>query len=329
MKCLTCDLGGSSIKYALVDENAVITESGKLPAPLDSTQQFVDIMGELYDKFQGDICGITISMPGYINPENGYLYESGAYMKLYNHSIIDLLKDRCPVDIVVENDGKCGAMAEAWMGALSDCNDGVVIILGSGIAGGVIKDKKIHRGKGFTAGEFSYLLTNTKYHDFRAISTMDVGMIGITYKLCKAKNLDLSVQGAAPTLILLEDLIGSSYEKKEEIPNKIKANGVQLFKWLDEGDADAIKIYDEFIHALGTIVFNIQCSIAPEKIVIGGGLSCQNRIFPDLEAELSKYYDGIGIGMPQQMRSVIVRSKYLDECNMIGARYNFLTRFGK
>ena len=44
-------------------------------------------------------------------------------------------------------------------------NDGVVIVLGTGVGGGIIKNKKIHKGKNFFAGEFSFIATNVNDAD--------------------------------------------------------------------------------------------------------------------------------------------------------------------
>ena len=70
MKILALDFGGSSVKYGVVDENAVITESGKLPAPLSSVEEFADTVAGLYDKFKDQVSGIGVSLPGNIDPES-------------------------------------------------------------------------------------------------------------------------------------------------------------------------------------------------------------------------------------------------------------------
>ena len=91
----------------------------------------------------------------------GRLYAGGAYLHLLEgKSIFEVLKDRCPLPMTIENDGKAAALAEAWKGNLKDCRDGVAIVLGTGIGGGLIKDGKIHRGKHFGAGEFSAIVTD-------------------------------------------------------------------------------------------------------------------------------------------------------------------------
>lgn len=324
MKCLACDFGGSSVKYALVNEQAQLEYSAKLPAPLGSIEQFVNTVGFLYDKFRGQAEGIAISMPGYIAPENGFLYDSGAYRALYGHSIMELLMERCPVPVAVENDGKCAALAEIWHGSLVGCKNAAVVILGSGVAGGIIKDGKIHGGSDYVAGEFSYLITDPNQHNDLAYAYMSAAMHGITYRICKAKNIDLSVQDSGPLLEMIDQRVRMPYADPDASLKKIEANGIQFFKWIREGDPQAEKIYRNFINALAVVIHNIQICFAPEKIAIGGGLSLEDCIFADLKTQLQHYYKGIALG--KQLQATIVKSRYLSECNLIGAAYNYMTR---
>ena len=285
MKVLALDFGGSSVKYGIVDDNAKIEESGKVPTLLSSVEAFTDTVKELYGKYRGKVSGIGISLPGNIDPESGVLIGSGVYQKLYGLSVTDLVKEACEVPVTIENDGKCGALSEAWKGALKDCKDGVVIILGSGIAGGLIKDRKIHSGKNFNAGELSYMVTSPGDYSLLSSSCMAVGMLGVTYKLCKMKNLDLSFQDSSETQIYLDSMFASRFPAPNGEPKKIKADGKQFFDWVNEGDSDALQVYKEFMTAFGSFVFNVQICYAPERIVIGGGLSREERIIPDLIAE--------------------------------------------
>ncbi len=325
MNYLALDFGGSTLKYALVSDKAEIMESGKLPAPLESKEAFVDMVGVLYERFSNKIEGIAISLPGYIDSETGTLHGSGAYQKLYGLCIPELLREKCPIPISVENDGKCGALSEVWKGALKDCRDGAVIILGSGIGGGIIKDGKVHSGKGFTAGELSYLIIDPDKYGYDSLALMHACLAGMAFKLCKLKNLDMHIQDLSELVLLLDRLYGSRYAHVEGEPLKIKATGKQLLKWFEEEDEAAVKVYWQFIHSLAIIIFNVQIIYAPEKIVIGGGLSCEERVFTDLQKELQKHYEGTML--PQQLKTNLVRSQYLDQCNLLGAVYHYRCRF--
>lgn len=325
MKCLALDFGGSALKYCLVDENAQMYHIGKMDAPLESREQFIGTVSSLYEQFKSEVDGITISLPGYIDSRTGFLAGSGAYQALYGCYIPELLKEKCPVNIAVENDGKCGALSESWAGALRNTNDGVVIILGTGVAGGLIKDKTIHTGKGFTAGELSFLIMTPGVYNFSAMAMRDCCMAGIAYKICKYKNLNLDIQDASALLKLFDQSFGDQYPKYDDEPQNIKVTGIQFEKWLDDEDYDTQRVYREFIEALAAMVFNIQIIYAPEKVVIGGGLSRIDRVIPDLRATLKKYYDTLGIS--SALQAEIVKSKYLQECNLLGAMFHYLQKF--
>ena len=326
MRCLVCDFGGSSLKYALVDEKAIMSNNGRVPAPLASVEQFQDTVEALFNRYKEDIEGIAISMPGYIDSDTGYLSESGAYSCLYGKNIIEVVSARCPVNIAVENDGKCGALAEAWNGALSDCKDGAVVILGSGVGGGIIKDKKIHKGKNAIAGEFSYLITDQAEMGVTSCSFMSLGMLGVTYKICKVKNLDFSVQDSADAIAYMDTLLHSQYPKPIGTPKKIKADGKKFIEWVKAGDEQVVAIYKDFICSLAVLVHNIQICHAPDRIVIGGGLSNVTQIFTDLKAELELFYKAAGLS--KDLYAEVIKSEYAEECNLLGAMYNYLTHYG-
>lgn len=74
MKILALDFGGSSVKYGIVDENAVISQSGKRPAPLASVEEFTDAVESLYRQYKDEVEGIGISIPGNVDPESGILF---------------------------------------------------------------------------------------------------------------------------------------------------------------------------------------------------------------------------------------------------------------
>lgn len=321
------DFGGSSIKYAVVNEQAELEQTGSAPAPLGSVEEFVDSVEKLYLQYRDEISGIALSLPGVIDAETGEHHGSGVYQDLLaGKNVKELISARCPVKVAVENDGKCGALAEAWKGALAGVKDGAVLVLGSGIGGGVIVNGKVHRGYNFTAGEFSFLLTG-RDRSIMDAAWMSVGMLGVTYQTCKRKNLDFSVQDAGDVIASFDQMLGDRYPKFDQPPQKIKADGKQFFQWLEEGDRDVTEIYQEFLHSLAILVENIQICLAPQRIVIGGGLSKAQRLLPDLNRELEQLCTDCNIS--QAMWPEICNSRYLNECNLLGAVYNYIQQYGE
>ena len=76
---LTIDVGGTNIKYALMDENAEIKEKGEVPTPYDGLDAFLESIKGIYDQYADrNIEAIAMSAPGKIDATKGYFYTSGA-----------------------------------------------------------------------------------------------------------------------------------------------------------------------------------------------------------------------------------------------------------
>lgn len=326
MKGLVFDFGGSSVKYAVIDDNARLLLSGKVPAPLESEEAFIRTIKVLYEQYKKDVDGIALSLPGIIDSESGMHYGSGAYNRiLKGKNIVEMVSEECHTKVAIENDGKCGALSETWSGALSDEKDGAVLILGTGIGGGVIINKKIHRGLNFSAGEFSFTITKFNGYTIADEAWVNIGIAGMTYKICKWKNLDISFQDSGDILVKYDKLLKADYPVYTEPPKKIKVDGKQIFKWIEEGDEDAQRVYEEFLCSMVILIHNIQTCFAPPKIIIGGGLSRVERLLPDLNRELENFYSRGCI--PDTLHASLHKSKYLDECNLLGAMYNFMEQY--
>ena len=103
MNLLTIDFGGTFVKYALMDADGNLSENDKVPAPLESLEQFVKTVEKIYEPFKGRVGGIAISMPGIIDSDSGYVRTAGAYNgTLAGINAIDVLKDVVDVPVAVE-----------------------------------------------------------------------------------------------------------------------------------------------------------------------------------------------------------------------------------
>ena len=76
---LSIDIGGSSVKYAVIDEALNLTHQMTVPAPRESMEQFIDCIGGLYDACPDPVEGIAISLAGTVNPQNGYILLAGVF----------------------------------------------------------------------------------------------------------------------------------------------------------------------------------------------------------------------------------------------------------
>ena len=331
MKCLAIDLGGSYMKYALIDGEGNLSEKGEAPSPVTGIENFVHTVVGVYEKFAGCVEGVAISMPGAIDAESGYARTTGAFLDLYGQNIFDLLKERILVPLAVENDGKCAALAEVWKGSLSDCQDGIAVILGTGIAGGIVKNRRLHKGKNFTAGELSCLMIKPNDFTMQNIMCIPGAMMGLTMAVAAAKGVDRSTLETAAlqknvgekTGIDMKEGLADQAEAPENTGEQMKIDGPQIFKWLEEGDPVVTGIYQNFISHLALMAYNLQVVYDPEKIVFGGGVSRQERLVPDIRAEVDKIFEALGSLIPV-VKPELGNCQFLSDANLVGAMYNYL-----
>lgn len=292
---LTFDVGGSSIKYALIKEDLTILEKEDVPTPMDTLDNFIETIGKIYDQYQDQIAGIAMSMPGIIDPDKGYQFTGGALRYIDKLDTVEVLKKRCPTNITIGNDAKCAANAEIGFGNLQDIQDGAVIILGTGIGGCLIKDHKVHTGKHFSAGEVSFVKTN------------NLDSISWNHAWCNRNGI-----------------IGLLERTQEALNTDEKFTGVEIFEMANNGNEKVISAIDAFAREVATQLFNIHVIFDCEKIAIGGGISAQPLLIELINKNLDAIYDHLGFDI---YRPEIIACKFRNDANLIGALYQHLLTF--
>ncbi len=288
---LVFDIGGTAIKYALMDEAAKIFEKAEMKTPLDGLEAFLDAIESVYQKYADQVSGIALSMPGNLDSKTGQINTPGALLYNANINIIEKLSERISIPIAVENDGKCAALAELWQGNLQDVQDAAVLILGTGVGGAFIHDRQILKGKHFFAGEVSFMITDPEKEGFERFFALKGSTTALIYQVAQLKQTD-------PTTL----------------------DGRKIFEWYESGDADCDLALDTLAKNIATQIFNIQCFLDPERVCIGGGISKQPVVIEKISTQLQALYDKIPIDFP---KVEIAPCAFYNDSNLIGALYNF------
>ena len=326
MNYLTMDFGGTLAKYSVMDENCQVLLREEAPAPKASADQYYDFVTDVYtrNKEKFDLQGIALSMPGVLDSDSGLLIGSGAYIPLHGHNVVNELRERVDVPVTMENDGKCGVLAEVWKGNLKDCTDGAVIILGTAVAGGIVKDRKVHKGKRFTAGELSFALVGIE-DDMRSTAYYRCGVSPLLFNACMKKGIDVTKlpnHGLTKFSFIEDQKSFSEWNDRPEYAHGM--NGLQFFELLEQGDPDITELYQQYLKDLARLVLNIQIFFDPDKILIGGGISRQERLVPDIRAALADLQEKVIVGY--SFDTVIDVCYFMNEANQYGALYHFLEK---
>ena len=290
-KYLAIDVGGTSIKYTLTDKNAEIIELNEIKTRREPGKLF-ESLDEIIIPHLNQISGIALSFPGKINVEKGIVNIIATFEWICNLPLKSILEEKYNIPVWIENDGKCAALAEFWKGNLSDVDNGMVIGLGTEIAGGIILNGKLYRGSSESAGEISSILSNFKNLD----NTKRFGKIGGHKNLTDAYN-DKKGTG---------DI--DSYE---------------LFEKYRQGDETAKEVIRNYSRIIAAGIVTIQSVLDVEKFCIGGGISAQDILISEIKDSVHEFFavkSSEAINEP-----VIERCHFKNASGCVGAIYNFLT----
>lgn len=295
---LVFDWGGTFMKYALMNDKAEVISKGKIPSVKkdDNKENFYRVLDEVVNQYD-DIDGIAISSAGVIDSSLGLIHTIGIFPFLNEVNLSEELSERYHTKVTIENDGKCAALSEVWLGNLKDVDDGAVIIIGTSIGGALILDHKLRRGKKFFAGEFCSMCINADEAD--KVESY-VGQKCCTPYLC------------------------SLIQEKLNLENSI--DGEKAFQYLNDGNTLALEALKEFTDGLAMFLFDIYVPLDLEKILIGGGISEQQILMEYLKQSIldlkNRHHDlkqGIEYPLPE-----IDVCKFHNDANLIGALYHFL-----
>lgn len=316
---LVFDVGATYVKYAWMTAEGEIEEKGKIPTknkPEDGVQDFVESLAGIYDRYKekGIVEGIAMGLPGQIDVDNGIVYGGGGIRYMHNVELQRLMSQRCDnVRVSLENDGKCAALAEVWLGNAKDVNDACVLVFGTGIGGAIIKDRKIHRGKRMLAGEVSFIIDEMTREDLTRLGNIEELSM---YEAIEKVPFYWAAHGATGAVCYW-------LSRKKQLPLE-EVTGEKIYQWIREGDREAAEIMEDMYFSIAKQCCNFFVSFDPEVILIGGGISAEPAFVEGIKRyveqlkKLSIIYDEIKIDV----------CKYRNDSNLLGALYNFKQKYG-
>lgn len=291
-KYIAIDVGGSSIKYALMNEQGDILEKGSIDTYRDDIEEFIERIGLLVDSYKKnhDILGLACSFPGAVNIKTGIIEGGSAIPCIHGPNIRELLENRCGLAVSMENDANCAGLAEGWIGAAKGISNYACVVVGTGIGGCVVINNTLLRGRNLHGGEFGYMLTK----DSRGI-------------------LDNIWSEVASTNALVTEVSKLKKIKKNKLDGKI------VFHMAECGDSQVIDELDKWYMNLARGIYNIQYIIDPEKILIGGAISERDDFIEGINEKLKLLKADCAT-----LDISVEKCKFRNNSNLIGALYNFL-----
>ncbi|MFW5886454.1 MAG: ROK family protein [Bacteroidota bacterium] len=251
------DIGGTKTKIGYLDDKQTIQVVGQISTSQDPNQAVKNIVSLIREaNLLGSIEKIGIACPGPLNQKSGLVLSPPNLQKWKRFPIVDLLKKEFNVPVALDNDANAGALGEAVYGSASNANTVLYVTISTGIGAGIVINKKIHAGFKGLAGE---------------IWCFPPQLFGA--KTDKWNITDLSSGNG---------LVQVAEEKIKNGKIKLDANKLTTHMIVDafyRNENWAVVLIEQARRILNAILVFSSCLLAPDVIVLGGGLTNDNEIF--------------------------------------------------
>ena len=244
------DLGGTQLKYGLIDGAGNILRRGKAATP-STIPELISLLESLWTELKNGaprkIRGVGFGFPGIYSLKERKIFQSPNCPELDDFDLYPALAEMIEVPFWVDNDANMAAFGEWKRGAGKGVSSLVLLTIGTGIGAGVILRGGLWQGSCGYAGELGHIVVNPRG------------------RRCKC-----GVQGCLETEAAAPAIVRNYRAQSASRRGPISAEAV--YRLAEEGNEAALKAFAKAGYFLGIglgIVINL---LNPEKILLGGGV---------------------------------------------------------
>lgn len=285
MNVIGIDVGGTNIKLALLTtgrkvlfnhqfETRSFRPRDDIIADITKHVRVIQLEAERQNLV---VNGLGIGVPATLDVEKGATLIMPNFAEgWFNFQIAKALQEQTGLTSFVVNDARSFVLTESLLGAGRGFKHVFGVILGTGVGGGFVLDGKLQLGKGW-AGEFGHFIIDP--NGVRC----GCGSVGCLETVASASALVAStvrpfLHGRTPVL-------------HELVRGDLNAVSAQLIaEAAQKGDEGCVESFDRLSYSLGTALSSIATLLAPERIIIGGGLSkALDLILPGIQHAFERH----------------------------------------
>jgi glucokinase len=244
-RVVAIDVGGTDTKAAVVGAGGAVLASRSLPTPRagpETGERVIDLVVQLVEEFGAGSAAVGLVVPGLVDERRG-VGVSSENLDWRDVPFVDAIQERCGLPTVLGHDVRAGGLAESRLGAARGVRDALFMPIGTGIAAAVILGGRLHAADGY-AGEIGH--TDVGHDEPCA---------------CGRRGCLEAIASAAA--------IARRYAER----TRRAATAQQVVAAAQAGDPVAIAVWDDALDALAASLAWVASVLAPEVVVIGGGLS--------------------------------------------------------
>jgi glucokinase len=262
------DIGGTKIAIALETIHGERISDRLFPTHAELGPELIldniaSTVREMTAETQTRLVSIGVGCPGSHDIERGIVLLPFNLPGWHQFPVARSIEERLGVPAVLENDANLAALGEFTYGAGRGFRDIVYLTLSTGIGGGIIFNGEIVHGVGCGAGEVGHM---TVLPDGPLCSC---GNYGCFETLCSgtaiARRARERLAKGEPSIIEL------MVSRPEDITAQVVASAAH------SDDKLAREVWNEMIRFLAIGIGNLITMLAPEAVILGGGVAASGE----------------------------------------------------
>lgn len=260
------DIGGTKIAVALETIEGERISSRQFPTRVERGPQLildnlVSVVMEMSAASDARLLAAGLGCPGSVDKERGLVMSPINLPGWHEFPIVSAIEERLNVPVLIENDAKLAALGEYTYGAGRGLSDIVFLTISTGIGGGIIVNGGLLQRLG--AGEVGHM---TVMPDGPLCGC---GCRGCLDALCSGT----AIARRARALLAKGEasIISRMVSRPEEIDAQTVAAAAQ------KGDELACRVWNEMIYFLSIGIGNVITILAPEAVILGGGVAASGE----------------------------------------------------
>ncbi|MBY0541886.1 MAG: ROK family protein [Sphingobacteriaceae bacterium] len=153
------DLGGTNVRAGLVQKNNIIKVfSSKIESNGEENIVVNQVINAIQQVITAEVESIGVGVPGILNTQTGVIYDVQNIPSWKAVPLKDILENHFKIPVFINNDANCFACGEWYFTEESTTENNLTgLILGTGVAAGLICDGKLYEGRNCGAGEFGMI----------------------------------------------------------------------------------------------------------------------------------------------------------------------------
>ena len=293
---LGLDVGGTKIEAAVLTEQGEIAWRERFPTPKNSYAEFFSSVVGIVRHAQARVAGpmsVGMGIPGTVDPSSGRVKNANIQI-LNDRPFAEDITDALKQPVAVSNDANCFTLSEAMDGSGKGADVVFGVILGTGCGGGFSVGRRIITGANSCTGEWGH-------SPLPHYSPVRDGPSVRCY--CGQQNcVESFISGTG-----LERQYRTHYSESLQV--------IDIIANVKQGDVSATDIWQRYLDQVARSLASIVNIIDPDVMVLGGGVSNVDILYPELEHRVAKYVFG------QQCRTPFLRAMHGDSSGVRGAAW--------